>query len=88
MNEAEIIQKMKEGWELKNRGTGWWITKPRLPYRPWIQEQIPDETIEAMKKKGILKTELPGMTIIGTLTPLGQLAYDKNGFQKLTSEEK
>jgi DNA invertase Pin-like site-specific DNA recombinase len=58
MEKTEIIERLKNGWELANRGKGWWLTAPRIPYRRSEQSQIEDDVVEQMEKQGLIKPEL------------------------------
>ncbi len=67
MGHSKIIKHLEQGWELANRGCGWWLSEPRIPYRR-IQSIPVDETvINAMERAGIIKTELPYTTLFATL---------------------
>ncbi|MDV0844966.1 hypothetical protein [Klebsiella quasipneumoniae] len=63
MTEPEIIEHLREGWTLTNRGTGWYLTAPKVPYRKSKQYQIPERVVSAMEKDGIIKTVMPYLTI-------------------------
>jgi hypothetical protein len=67
MEKTEIIERLRHGWELANRGTGWWLTATRIPYCTSEQIQIEDVLVEQMKKEGLVKTELPYNTIFARL---------------------
>lgn len=43
MQEQDIIERLRAGWELANRGTGWYLSSPRKPYQQKEQHPIPDE---------------------------------------------
>lgn len=63
MTEPEVIQRLHEEWTLTNRGTGWFLTAPKVPYRRSEQHQIPDEVVSEMEKAGIIKTVMAYLSI-------------------------
>ena len=67
MEKTAIIERLRHGWELANRGKGWWLTAPRIPYRASEQTQIEDAVVEQMKREGLIRTELPYVTLFARL---------------------
>lgn len=67
MQKTEIIERLKHGWDLANRGSGWWLSAPRIPYRASEKYQIDDAVVEQMESEGLVKTELPYNTIFARL---------------------
>ena len=63
MEKTEIIDRLRHGWELANRGAGWWISAPRIAYRTTETIKVDDALVEQMEKEGLVKTELPYNTI-------------------------
>lgn len=67
MQELEVIERLRAGWELANRGTGWFLSAPRKSYQRIEQHQLPDEMIRRMELAGVIKTAMPYTTIRATL---------------------
>lgn len=67
MSLDEIIEKMREGYELANRGTGWWLNAPRSPYQTVEPVQIDDAKVNELVAVGKIKTELPHNTLFARL---------------------
>jgi hypothetical protein len=67
MEQLEIIKRLEQGWELANRGRGWWLSEPRIPYRRTQSIPVDEAVINTMEQAGIIKTELPHNTLFATL---------------------
>ena len=63
MDRQTIVEKLQNGWDLANRGTGWWLSAPRVAYKRTESYKIEEPTIEAMKAEGILEFDLPHTTL-------------------------
>ena len=63
MDKQDIIDRLQNGWDLANRGTGWWLSAPRIPYKQTESYQIEEATVKAMKAEGILEFDLPYNTL-------------------------
>ena len=63
MTKQDIIEKLQNGWDLANRGRGWWISAPRIAYKRTETYEIEESTVEAMKNEGIIELELPYTTL-------------------------
>lgn len=80
MTPDQVLDRMQNGWELANRGTGWWISEPRRAYKRCESERVDDLVVDALIKRGIIAiffgnqivTELPYTTLWARLTPAGQ----------------
>ena len=59
MDRQTIIEKLQNGWDLVNRGRGWWLSAPRVAYQRTESYKIKDSTVYAMKAEGILEFDLP-----------------------------
>jgi hypothetical protein len=59
MEKADIVQRLKQGWDLTNRGTGWWLSEPRIAYRQTATIPIPEAIVNEMKKEGIVEFKMP-----------------------------
>lgn len=73
----QVIEKMKQGWELADRGTGYWLTKPRKPYEQICQVKIDDDIIKVIESEGLITLELPAMVIYGKLTDVTTSTLEK-----------
>ena len=63
MDRQDVIEKLQNGWDLANRGRGWWLSAPRAPYRKAESYEIPESVVKAMKADGILEFDLPYTTL-------------------------
>ena len=63
MDRQTIVEKLQNGWDLANRGTGWWLSAPRVAYKRTESYEIEESTVEAMKAEGILEFDLPYTTM-------------------------
>lgn len=63
MERPGIIEKLQNGWDLANRGKGWWLSAPRIAYKQTETHKIDDSTVQAMKADGILEFDLPYTTL-------------------------
>ena len=67
MDRQTIIEKLQNGWDLANRGRGWWLSAPRVAYKRTEAYEIDESTVKAMKNEGILEFDLPHTTLWATL---------------------
>jgi len=63
MDRQTIIEKLQNGWDLANRGRGWWLSAPRVAYKRTESYEIKESTVKAMKAEGILEFDLPYTTL-------------------------
>ena len=63
MDRQTIIEKLQNGWDLANRGRGWWLSAPRVAYKRTESYEIEESTVEAMKAERILEFDLPYTTL-------------------------
>jgi hypothetical protein len=59
MEKADIVQRLKQGWDLTNRGRGWWLSEPWIAYRQTATIPIPEAIVNEMKKEGIVEFKMP-----------------------------
>ena len=67
MDKDEIISRLKEGWDLANRGRSWWISAPRIAYKATETIKVDDQVIKELVTEGLIKTELPYNTLFARL---------------------
>jgi hypothetical protein len=67
MEKDEIISRLKEGWDLANRGRGWWLSAPRVDYKATETIKVNDQAIEELEREGLIKTDLPYNTLFARL---------------------
>lgn len=63
MTEEQVIEKLSQGWELANRGTGWWISEPRIPYRRTKSFLVENSVVNSLEKSNRITLELPYKTL-------------------------
>lgn len=61
-----IVDRLKNGWDLRYRGTGWFICK-YVPYKRCESEFVSENTVRELEKSGIIETEVLSTSIIGRL---------------------
>jgi hypothetical protein len=49
MTKQDIIEKLQNGWDLANRGRGWWISAPHIAYKHTETYEIEESIVKAMK---------------------------------------
>ena len=57
MDRQTIIENLQNGWDLANRGRGWWLSAPRVDYKQKESYEIEESIIKAMKAEGILEVD-------------------------------
>lgn len=67
LTENLILQRLAEGWDLANRGTGWFLSEPPIPYRRTLSIKAPDSLVGDMICRGVVIEELPHNTIYARL---------------------
>ena len=55
MNKSELIAKLREGYELANRGTGWWLSTKKVAYRGQDSVKVDDDLMRELESEGIFK---------------------------------
>lgn len=68
MTAQEIKEHLLVGWTLTNRGTGWYLAAPRVPYQREASQLVPDQVVTAMEQAGELSITLPYNSLIAKLT--------------------
>ena len=63
MDQQTIVEKLQNGWDLANRGSGWWLSAPRVAYQCTESYEIEESTVETMEAEGILEFDLPYTTL-------------------------
>lgn len=74
MTDREILQALAAGYTLRNRGTGWWLVKPRKAYEPQDMVEILPSQIASLEGAGYINTTLGMWHIAATLSDLGREA--------------
>lgn len=74
MTEQDIIERLRAGWQLSNRGAGWYLSSPQVRGRPKEQTLIPDEVVSGMVRSGVIKTTIPYTSIHAELVEGGEQA--------------
>ncbi|ASI21396.1 hypothetical protein E4188_23155 (plasmid) [Aeromonas media] len=67
MEVRDIIELLRAGWELANRGMGWYLSAPPKPYHKKVQHLIGDELVNYMERAGLIKMAMPYNTINAVL---------------------
>ncbi len=56
VTENVITERLQSGWELSNRGQGWFLSSPSKPDRQSESSYVPDDVIHKMVQDDVLKT--------------------------------
>ncbi|MGL6428222.1 hypothetical protein ACV1C4_23385 [Aeromonas hydrophila] len=67
MEVRDIIERLRAGWKLANRGTGWYLSSPHKPYQKNEQHLICDKMVNEMERAGVIKIAMPHNTIHAVL---------------------
>jgi len=59
MEKSEIVQRLKQGWDLTNCGTGWRLSEPRIDYKRTAAIPILEYIVKEMKEEGIVEFKMP-----------------------------
>ena len=54
-----LVSLLRDGYTLENRGTGWFLASPRIPYRRSKIEQVDDAIVNQMERDGIIEITIP-----------------------------
>lgn len=65
----QVIDHLRNGWDLANRGNGWWLSEPRQPYKRTESISIDDCIVDHLEKAGLITLELPYTTLWARLKP-------------------
>lgn len=55
MNKAQIIEKLQAGYELNNRGTGWWLNAPKRASGAADAVQVDADLMDQLEADGTLR---------------------------------
>lgn len=55
MDKEQIIERLKAGHELHNRGTGWWLSAPKRRSGPADAVQVDSDLMNALEADGTLR---------------------------------
>jgi hypothetical protein len=69
MTPDQVIERLRNNWELANRGTGWWLSEPRRDYQRCESIPVDDSIVNHLEKAGLIAFELPYTTLWAKLTP-------------------
>jgi hypothetical protein len=53
----QLVNYLKEGWTLSNRGPGWYLQPRRIPCREQQAVPVADAMIRRLERRGIAKVE-------------------------------
>ncbi len=67
MTPQNVIEKLEKGWELRNRGTGWWLCEPMIPYKSTESLPVSEQIVSQLEKNGIIQTKMLTTSAIGLL---------------------
>lgn len=55
MDKEQIIEQLKGGYELYNRGTGWWLNAPKRASGAADAVKVDDDLMNALERDGTLR---------------------------------
>ncbi len=58
LDAQQVIEKLHIGWELRNRGTGWWICEPMKAYTKTMSEPVSEAVYSQIDSDGLIEAEL------------------------------
>lgn len=62
-----VVSRLQAGWTLTNRGTGWWLAEPAIPYKRTHSELVADEIVNKLEMGGVVRLDMPYTSIKATL---------------------
>ena len=65
MDKQDIIDRLQNGWDLADRGTGWRLSAPRITDKQTECYQIEEATVKAMKAEGVIEFDWPYLVQCG-----------------------
>ena len=69
MTPDQVIERLRNNWELANRGKGWWLSEPCRDYQRCESIPVDDSIVNHLEKAGLIALELPYTTLWAKLTP-------------------
>lgn len=67
INSIDLLAYLRRGWELTNRGTGWFVAEKQIHYKRSKSFKVGDDVVCALEKEGFIKCEIPYNSIKATL---------------------
>jgi len=67
MSKDEILKKLKEGWNLTNRGLGWYLAAPRVPHSRSESFALEDSIVDELIEQKFIKVDVPYVSAVATL---------------------
>ena len=67
MSIDDIVEKLKNGYQLRNHGVGFYLFPPYVPYKRQESEKVDDFIVAEMEQMGIGHIEIPHTTMIFVL---------------------
>ncbi|MBF4222659.1 hypothetical protein [Vibrio anguillarum] len=59
MFQNEVLMKLKQGWTLSNRGTGWYLAAPRVAYSKNESVLVDDIVVDELITKKLIEVVMP-----------------------------
>lgn len=59
MDQNEIIEKLRSGWQLACRGNGWHISAPHIAYKKREFYVVDESIVTSMEKSGVVRLVMP-----------------------------
>jgi hypothetical protein len=59
MDQNQIIEKLRSGWQLAHRGNGWYISAPHIAYKKHEFYAVDESIVTSMEKSGVVRLVMP-----------------------------
>jgi len=67
MTPDQILQKIKEGYELRNHGKGFFLFSKLIPYKPYESIKVDDKLVYEMERQKLIVILMPHNSLIAKL---------------------
>lgn len=64
---ARLVERLRQGWQLKDAGLGWWVSGTTQCYQVQMSELMSRELVLTLREEGVLTIETHGGCLVATL---------------------
>lgn len=67
LSSTDLVTRLEAGWLLRNRGCGWWVEAPEIPYKKTPSDRVEDGMVDKLEADGVIECELLTRSYVGRL---------------------
>lgn len=67
MDEQGVLERMRQGAELRNHGKGWWLAPPLGARRHEDAQPVEQRVVTALEQKGLIRVSIPYTSAVAEL---------------------